>query len=84
MDDGSGNTPYNDGIYIDEDFEAEIICPHCEQTFKASEEELDSNAIICPKCSNTIELDWGEEECCSGDCDCCSHEEHACNCHDNE
>lgn len=76
-------------IYIDDnneiedvDCDVEIKCPYCNAKFNAQINDLTAAEIICPECKNTIELDWGEDECdCNEDgCNGCSHECH----HDNE
>lgn len=62
----------------EEDYDVEIKCPYCNKTFTAQMSELTGEEIVCPACKNTIELDWGEDECgCSDDeCGCCSHDCH--------
>ncbi len=73
-------------IYLDDesdndDYEVEIKCPYCNETFKAEMNDLTAAEIVCPECNNTIELDWGDEcddEGCGG---CCSHD---CNHHEED
>ena len=70
---------YMDDDMEDEDGEVEVRCPYCNKTFIAEMNDLSAAEIICPECNNTIELDWGNDE-CGDDCDCCSHGEHDCHC----
>ncbi len=73
-------------IYLDDDDEdgeytMGIVCPYCNKEFTVEIDEVaDKDEIKCPECKNTIELDWGHDDCdcdhCSGeceddDCDCC-------------
>lgn len=80
---------YMDEEFEDEDYDIEIKCPYCNETFTAEMNDITAAEIICPECNNTIELDWGHEcdcgcgdeecDCNEDDCDCCSHD-----CHHNE
>lgn len=67
-------------IYMDNEFDLEVICPYCDYNFMLDSEEL-SDEIKCPECDNLIEIDW-DGECLSDDCEdgcgdscggCCSH-----------
>lgn len=63
-------------IYLSEEepFDFEIVCPYCNHEFVV---EIPDNIehmkkeVECPECHNTIELDWNEEEECTGDCHGC-------------
>ncbi|MFZ5987146.1 MAG: CD1247 N-terminal domain-containing protein, partial [Bacillota bacterium] len=62
----------DDDDYDDEDFIAEIECPHCHETVELTEDMLDDEAdsFECPSCQKDIAVEW---DC---DCeDCCDHEE---------
>ncbi len=66
-------------IYLDENYDFEIVCPYCNHEF-VEEVMLDSKKeITCPECHNIIELDWNEdgipydEFSCGADCGGCSH-----------
>lgn len=66
-------------IYLDENYDFEIVCPYCNHEF-VEEVMLDSKKeITCPECHNIIELDWNEdgipddEFSCGSDCGGCSH-----------
>ena len=77
-------------IYMDDeienpDYDVEIRCPYCNETFMAEINDLTSEEIVCPECNNTIELDWGNDCDCEDDnCDCCSHMEDDCNYKDED
>ena len=69
-------------IYIDDDYEFEIICPYCNYEFTVDMDE-DKKEVTCPECKNIIELDMTgdlDDECmcgsdgCSG-CNGCSIDE---------
>lgn len=67
-----------------EDFDIEIKCPYCNETFMVEMDELTSSEITCPECNNTIELDWGAGCDCGDDgCDNCSSNGHSCH-HEDE
>lgn len=67
-----------------EDYDIEIKCPYCNETFMVEMDELTSSEITCPECNNTIELDWGTScECENDDCDSCSFDRHNSN-HEDE
>ena len=63
-------------IYLSEEepFDFEIVCPYCNHEFVV---EIPDNVehmkkeVECPECHNTIEIDWNEEEECTGDCHGC-------------
>lgn len=55
----------------DEDYEFEIVCPYCNNVFISNVETDVNEEIECPECHNIIELDWNEEECCTGSCSSC-------------
>lgn len=58
--------------YNEEDYEFEVICPYCNNLFTTSNIQTEENEEIeCPECHNIIELDWNEEESCTGDCSSC-------------
>lgn len=66
-------------IYLDDNYDFEIVCPYCNSEFVTEFDELDQE-IHCPECNNIIELDWsgGEEgSCCehSGCHHCKGHED---------
>ena len=66
--------PFGSDQMHDNDFEFEITCPYCNYEFVTDNSYKNENEITCPKCKKTIELDWNEEESCSGDCrGCGSH-----------
>ncbi len=60
---------------LNNEFEAE--CPYCGETipFRIPEE---GEEFECPKCGNIIEMEllFGDDECCDGDCE--SHHCHGC------
>lgn len=66
-------------IYLDENYDFEIVCPYCNHEF-IEEIILDSKKeITCPECHNIIELDWNEdgktdEQECNINCAGCNHE----------
>lgn len=60
-------------IYINDNYDFEIVCPYCNCEFETEFDELQKE-IKCPECHNVIELDWNEEEGCTGDCSCCHGE----------
>lgn len=64
------NDIYDD--YNEDDYEFEIVCPYCNNVFTSNVETDVNQEIECPECHNTIELDWNEEECCTGSCLSCS------------
>lgn len=64
------NDIYED--YNEDDYEFEIVCPYCNNIFTSNVETNVNQEIECPECNNTIELDWNEEECCTGSCLSCS------------
>lgn len=66
------------------DYDIEIKCPYCNETFTVEMDDLTSAEITCPECNNTIELDWGTDCNCGEDgCDSCSLDEHHCH-HEDE
>lgn len=66
------------------DYDIEIKCPYCNETFTVEMDDLTSAEITCPECNNTIELDWGADCNCGEDgCDSCSLDEHNCH-HEDE
>ncbi len=76
---------YMDDEMDNEDYDVEIRCPYCNETFMAEINDLTSEEIVCPECNNTIELDWGNDCDCEDDnCDCCSHMEDDCNYKDED
>ncbi len=60
----------------DENYEFEIICPYCNHEFVTDISSDVNSEVECPECHNMIELDWNsdDEEECSHDCSCCSHD----------
>ncbi len=64
------NDIYDD--YNEDDYEFEIVCPYCNNIFTSNVETDVNQEIECPECHNTIELDWNEEERCTGSCSSCS------------
>lgn len=64
------NDIYDD--YNEDDYEFEIVCPYCNNVFTSNVETDVNQEIECPECHNTIELDWNEEEGCTGSCLSCS------------
>ena len=68
-------------IYLDYEFDLEIVCPYCNNEFMVDIDE-DRKEVICPECENVIELDWTGDlddfECghegCSG-CHGCGHDD---------
>jgi len=63
-------------IYINDNYDFEIVCPYCNCEFEADLDEMKSE-VRCPECNNIIELDWNEENensSCSGSCSCCHGE----------
>lgn len=44
-------------IYLDDEFDFEIVCPYCNNEFVIDMDE-DRKEVICPECENVIELDW--------------------------
>lgn len=56
----------------DGDYEFEIVCPYCNNVFVSNVETNVNQEIECPECHNVIELDWNEEESCTGSCSSCS------------
>ena len=56
----------------DEDFEVEVECPACGESFTVDGEILDSGEINCPACNELLEFEVTcEDECgCGEDCDC--------------
>ena len=76
---------YMDDEMDNEDYDVEIRCPYCNETFMAEINDLTSEEIVCPECNNTIELDWGNDCDCEDDnCGCCSHMEDDCNYKDED
>lgn len=76
---------YMDDEIDNEDYDLEIKCPYCNETFTAQMNDLTSSEIVCPECNNTIELDWGTDDCECGDgCDCCLGDNHNCHCEDED
>src|SRR5699024_5469758 len=58
------------------DYDIEIKCTYCNETFTVEMDDLTSAEITCPECNNTIELDWGADCNCGEDgCDSCSLDE---------
>ena len=55
------------------EYEFEIVCPYCNLEFLADITLInqEKNEITCPECNNIIELDWNEEDECSGHCHGC-------------
>lgn len=66
---------YMDDEMDNEDYDVEIKCPYCNNTFTAEMNDLTAAEIVCPECNNAIELDWGEN-CEDDDCGCCPHDCH--------
>ena len=68
-------------IYLDDNFDFEIVCPYCNNEFTVDMDE-DLSEVTCPECENVIELDWTGDlddfECgsegCTG-CHGCGHNE---------
>lgn len=58
--------------YNEDDYEFEIVCPYCNNVFTSNVETNVNQEIECPECHNVIELDWNEEESCTGSCSSCS------------
>lgn len=59
-------------IYEDSGYDFEIVCPYCNHEFTADVDEELSEEVECPKCHNKIELDWNDDDNCSGNCDGCA------------
>lgn len=62
-------------IYIEDEFDFDIVCPYCDYEFAIEYSEEESE-IECPECHNIIELDWSgdiEEKAlgCAGNCSQC-------------
>lgn len=55
----------------DNDYEFEITCPYCDYEFITDDSHKNQHSIKCPKCNKIIELDWGVDESCQGDCHSC-------------
>lgn len=69
-------TELENDIYDEEEngeFDFEIVCPYCNYEFVIDLNMLDDekSEIKCPECNNIIELDWNDEEECSGSCHGC-------------
>lgn len=60
-----------DGEEDDDDFIAQIECPHCNEIFELTEDMIscEGDSFDCPHCNEEIAFEW--------DCDCeeCNHEE---------
>ena len=50
-------THIENDIYIEDDYDLEIICPYCSYNFILEDGE-EKTEIQCPECNNIIELDW--------------------------
>lgn len=62
-------------IYLDNEYDLEILCPYCNYSFIIDSEES-ADEIKCPECNNIIEIDWSGESCgddCGSGCGGCSH-----------
>ncbi|MCI8654947.1 MAG: hypothetical protein HFJ48_03610 [Clostridia bacterium] len=61
-------------IYIEDEYDFDIICPYCDYEFAIEYNEEEKEAE-CPQCHNIVELDWSgdieEETGCSGNCSQC-------------
>ena len=70
-------------MYMDDQFDFEIICPYCENEFLVDMDENETE-VKCPECNNIIELDWSGEfddtDSCHGGCGGC----HGCGSCDEE
>lgn len=68
-------------IYLDDEYDFEIVCPYCNYEFVSDFTKEVKEEIECPECHNIIELDWNQEDTseCEGHCSCCEegceHEE---------
>ena len=72
----SGQTVNILDVYVDENFDFEIVCPYCNYEFVSDFSQNLKEQVECPECHNIIELDWNnhEEHDCSGHCSCCESE----------
>ena len=63
-------------IYLDDEYDFEIICPYCNYEFVSDFTKEVKEEIECPECHNIIDLDWNQEEVdkCQGHCSCCEEE----------
>lgn len=61
-------------IYIDQEYDLDIVCPYCDAEFSIDMNDELKNSVICPECENEIELDWNEEDGCGHDCSGCHHD----------
>ncbi len=59
-------------IYMDNDYDLEIVCPYCNYSFALDADET-HHEVECPECHNKIEIDWEGESLEESDCSCCSH-----------
>lgn len=55
----------------DDDYDFEIICPYCNNTFISDVDIEENQEIKCPECNNVIELDFNDEDSCTGSCASC-------------
>jgi ribosomal protein S27E len=62
----------------DEDGEGEcyyeVTCPKCNEKICLSEDIIAKGQISCPNCGESLEFDFGDEE-CGEDCECCKQED---------
>ncbi len=55
----------------DDEMDFEIICPYCDAEFDIDLSGKLQNEVECPECNNIIELDWNQDDGCSGSCGSC-------------
>lgn len=75
-------------VFVNPECDFEIVCPYCNAEFIEDLTSGVEHEVKCPECGNTIEIDWHEDEECSGhhchgececddcdDCDDCEEDE---------
>lgn len=65
----------------DNDYEFEITCPYCKESFVADNSFKFIKQIKCPNCKKTVELNWDSEKSCHDNCTNC--QEHCYKSEDN-